>query len=445
MPIDQKWIINIVQTSLSLSIYLFFAWQIFKDKISIKRSYSRLLFIVYAICSSAIISLFFTSLSPYLCVKTLGVGLWLVLFLVFSHYLLRSSLTQLVFYVFMAFNIQFNLMFIARILTKAINLSWLFKSYEAQLLAFTVFVLLVFLPALQHLFVGLFKRAIDEKIDSGYWKYLFIVPIAAFLSCYFSYANDSIFIRKSIYLTLATTAAFSLFTYFAYTVLLRMLLKTNDSIIANEEASSAKQLLLVQSEQYRRLSENISQAQRTQHDMRHHFITLKGYISDGNLSAAESYLDECVGKVLPEDNVPVCQKHSVDMILRHYFAMGEKAGIEILSSVNLPEEFSVADTDLCVIFGNLVENALESCQRQQEGRRFLEVNAKLINGGMLALKISNSFDGNIRQSRDRFISQKHGGVGLGTQSVKSIVERYGGTCKFTFENNIFTASVLMTP
>lgn len=340
MPIDQKWIINIVQTSLSLSIYLFFAWQIFKDKISIKRSYSRLLFIVYAICSSAIISLFFTSLSPYLCVKTLGVGLWLVLFLVFSHYLLRSSLTQLVFYVFMAFNIQFNLMFIARILTKAINLSWLFKSYEAQLLAFTVFVLLVFLPALQHLFVGLFKRAIDEKIDSGYWKYLFIVPIAAFLSCYFSYANDSIFIRKSIYLTLATTAAFSLFTY---------------------------------------------------------------------------------------------------------FAIGEKAGIEILSSVNLPEEFSVADTDLCVIFGNLVENALESCQRQQESRRFLEVNAKLINGGMLALKISNSFDGNIRQSRDRFISQKHGGVGLGTQSVKSIVERYGGTCKFTFENNIFTASVLLMP
>ncbi|MEG2009301.1 MAG: ATP-binding protein, partial [Oscillospiraceae bacterium] len=124
---------------------------------------------------------------------------------------------------------------------------------------------------------------------------------------------------------------------------------------------------------------------------------------------------------------------------------GEKAGIEILSSVNLPEEFSVADTDLCVIFGNLVENALESCQRQQEGRRFLEVNAKLINGGMLALKISNSFDGNIRQSRDRFISQKHGGVGLGTQSVKSIVERYGGTCKFTFENNIFTASVLLMP
>ncbi|MEG2074204.1 MAG: GHKL domain-containing protein [Angelakisella sp.] len=203
--------------------------------------------------------------------------------------------------------------------------------------------------------------------------------------------------------------------------------------------------MALQNEQYKKLAEDVGEAQRMRHDMRHHLITIKGYLELGKLESASGYIDGLVGKDHYNDGAAICDNHAVDMILRHYLGLAREDNVRVETDVRLPKVFAMADQDLCAVFGNLVENAVESCKRQDSGEKFITIKAKVIHDNMLALTVTNSYSGNIIRHGDDFVSQKHDGTGIGTWSVRSIAEKSGGNCKFTFADKVFKASVLFTP
>ena len=57
-------------------------------------------------------------------------------------------------------------------------------------------------------------------------------------------------------------------------------------------------------------------------------------------------------------HISLCKNHVADVILQHYAGMAQNHGIETEITVDLPEECGIADTDLCIIFGNLVERCV---------------------------------------------------------------------------------------
>ena len=63
-------------------------------------------------------------------------------------------------------------------------------------------------------------------------------------------------------------------------------------------------------------------------------------------------------------------------------------------------------------------------------------------GGSLCLTVDNTYTGELKRAGGRLVSTKHRGLGLGTQSVRSIAAQYGGTCRFEARNGMFYASVL---
>ena len=57
--------------------------------------------------------------------------------------------------------------------------------------------------------------------------------------------------------------------------------------------------------------------------------------------------------------------------------------------------------------------------------------------------LDNTFSGSLDIDQEgHFVSSKHEGLGLGTESIKSIAEKYGGVCKFEANNGMFYASVM---
>jgi sensor histidine kinase YesM len=101
----------------------------------------------------------------------------------------------------------------------------------------------------------------------------------------------------------------------------------------------------------------------------------------------------------------------------------------------------VSDADLCIVFGNCVENAIEACQRAG-GERFIRIKSIII-GDMLAVTIDNSFDGILNQNNNTYQSRKHNGEGIGISSVKAVARKYGGDAKFESKANVFQASVIL--
>ena len=148
-------------------------------------------------------------------------------------------------------------------------------------------------------------------------------------------------------------------------------------------------------------------------------------------------------KQLPDHSlITFCENIAANVVLSHYAQEAERLGIAYSVVANIPASCPVEDNDLSVLFGNLLENAVDACVASKTTARSIVVRA-VYEKGSLCIAIDNTFDGKIMQDPDgTFLSSKHAGKGLGTVSVRTIASKYHGTCRFDWKDQTFFASVI---
>ena len=88
-------------------------------------------------------------------------------------------------------------------------------------------------------------------------------------------------------------------------------------------------------------------------------------------------------------------------------------GIALEWNAAVPEALPIADAELCVLLGNLLENAIDGASALPEGERRVRAICRL-SGDMLCVIVENRFDGQVRREKGRFLSTKHAGRGART-------------------------------
>ena len=221
------------------------------------------------------------------------------------------------------------------------------------------------------------------------------------------------------------------------------------------------QQLILQGEFYKMLRSQIDETKTAKHDLRHHLTVIQSFIDEGDKERIEAYLNEHVRTLPANDEIMYCRNFAVNSMLRYYADMAKNEGIKVDARLDLAENVGVSDSDLCIIFGNCMENAIEACRRlsvfspsaKTEGGgpassgntcedKFIKLSAKPI-GKMLAITIDNSFDGCLKRAGDVFMSLKRKGEGIGTSSVKAVAKKYSGSAQFKAEDNVFQVSILL--
>lgn len=115
----------------------------------------------------------------------------------------------------------------------------------------------------------------------------------------------------------------------------------------------------------------------------------------------------------------------IDAVLNSKLSLAKSHGIAINAKAVVPQELSFPDIDLCVILGNLLDNAIEACQWLEEpASRFIRVYLDL-KGENLYLCITNS-TGKIQKRNGKYVSRKAGRHGFGLQRVDRLISRYQG-------------------
>lgn len=113
--------------------------------------------------------------------------------------------------------------------------------------------------------------------------------------------------------------------------------------------------------------------------------------------------------------------------------------------LEVPAEFFVEGTDLCVILENLLENALEAAREMPDGERQVSLSVRLA-GGALLITVENPYRGEVLVDlRGRIRSRKTGDHGIGLLSVERTAEKYAGTVSVSHEGGIFRVSVMLVP
>ena len=177
------------------------------------------------------------------------------------------------------------------------------------------------------------------------------------------------------------------------------------------------------------------------HDLRHHLNAIQAIASPDN-TELQNYLQSLMDNI-PTSQKVFCQNHAVNAILAHYDAICNQKGIHLKISVGIAEENpTLQDSTLCIIFGNLMENAVEACDRMEKGHKFITIRTRQ-QYDLLTITMDNSFNGIVKMENNRFRSSKRDNYGIGLTSIKDMAQRAGGDAEFRPEGSLFLSSVFV--
>lgn len=210
----------------------------------------------------------------------------------------------------------------------------------------------------------------------------------------------------------------------------------------SHEVENARNQLALQTSHYHRITERIEQSRKARHDLRHHMAALSSLAGDGNLEAIQKYLREYTKTLTGDLDQPLCRNYAVDVIARYYMGIAKSEHIDVTARLNLPEQLAIDDMDICIVFGNCLENAVEACRALPENKRFIRMNS-ILSGRSLVITIENSYRSVEYGENGALRSQKEGG-GIGLSNVRAIAQKYNGHASFQPQDDFFVSIVVLS-
>lgn len=205
----------------------------------------------------------------------------------------------------------------------------------------------------------LYTPAVEKEPSGLEWRYLWLIPATFYVMWYFAFYGNSSYSSLEIALQPKNTA----FLFFInvgeiliYYVVAQLILE-QDKILALREQNH---LLAMQAMQYENLQERITEARRAKHDVRHHIALMQQYVNDGDYAALKDYLRQ-YGRSLPDDALgSFCDNTAANAVLLFFAQQAKYSGVGYTAAASIPREIGVPDTEISVILGNLLENALDA-------------------------------------------------------------------------------------
>lgn len=180
------------------------------------------------------------------------------------------------------------------------------------------------------------------------------------------------------------------------------------------------------------------------HDYKNHIQTMKAYAAAGNLHAIQDYLDELDQDLSTVDTVVKTGNPMADAILNSKISLAQSKGIKVVADAHIPVRLSLSELDLCVILGNLFDNAIEASQSLPEKDRLIRVYMDMKNTQLYISFTNFTASKKMKKYGGRFLSsKKEEGHGFGLLRIDSIVEKMGGYLSRNSEDGAFTTEILL--
>ncbi len=320
-------------------------------------------------------------------------------------------------------------------LTFTLFFSNIFMKLTGSNRVFLIYVLIYF--ALHIIFfpisLKLLKITVTPFLDienKNYWKTIWFVPIAMFLSCYFTfYGEDKI-----------NTLPPFVGRMFLFVSAIILCINIAHSYKRMSRQIQTEKQLDMQNAYYHELSEQVSKARQSRHDMKHHMAAIQRYIETDDKLGLQDYCYDFSAEI-SADYIPYTGNAAADGVIYHYAKNAKENKIRFEMQGRIKSK-KLSDVDLCSLLGNALDNAITGCLTIKTDR-YISVVAES-NKHNLTIMVTNSFDGIINKNKETVLSRKADGRhGVGLTSMKSVCEKYGGSMDIDYNKNRFTSIFIL--
>lgn len=192
-------------------------------------------------------------------------------------------------------------------------------------------------------------------------------------------------------------------------------------------------------EYYAEVGRKYEETRKIRHDINNHLSALGILLNEGRTAEAKAYLGEISAELAMQKPPAATGRPVLDALLlsKARAAENEDIRLEISIGADFPE--SISDFDLCGIFGNILDNAIEANKKCDNKYTHLAVKKQL---DMLCIFCENPYSGIISPDHKTSNPDKSS-HGFGIKRIEQLAEKHGGIVKISTENELFSISVLI--
>ena len=214
-------------------------------------------------------------------------------------------------------------------------------------------------------------------------------------------------------------------------VLFRQYQKDINKILENQV-----QLQLKHYEKSERINTEI---RRFRHDYNNHMNCMKSLVKSGRYSELSDYIDN-ISDAFPQSGFLFdTGNYIADAILTDKLENAQKCGTVISFKGMIPP--SVNNTDLCIVLGNILDNAIEACEKI-DGEKEISVFGGYRHGYFILIA-KNPVLHRVKTEKGIPATTKPDAVyhGFGLQNVENVVKKYDGMLLPVCDDQSFTISL----
>lgn len=203
-----------------------------------------------------------------------------------------------------------------------------------------------------------------------------------------------------------------------------------------------KKYLEMQKEQYDYLKKKEADIRDFRHDMEDHMLSLRELCEEGNCDEIEDYVKKIMVQMHIEDNKAATGNGIVDAIINQYLFQAEQEKVKLKVIGKLLEDNKIEAYDYCIIFSNLLRNAIEAAK--ESGKKRVELLIQDTKERLL-IRVWNDYTGERKMENGKYVTMKEDKVnhGIGMSNVRKSVEKYSGVMETVEKEEKFTVMISM--
>ncbi len=332
---------------------------------------------------------------------------------------------------------------------EGIYAAW-YHSYPLSLLSSSTATLLFALT----LYAGIKKFAPnkDYSLSDSLWKLLLLLtatPFGIILSIVTLYSGTNKY-SAWLFHPPADYLALLVITLMSFISLLWCV-----TVLAKQQRLEQQNMFMeINRKYYEAMEQQHTEIRRLKHDLANHMQVLSALPKQER----DSYIKNLAEHTAAMHSLSYCGDSTVNAVLSVKKPLIEQHGIHMELSLDIPQELPFDKTDICALYANALDNAVEACMKLEPEKRFITVKSKA-RKGLFCLEISNPAPENsgapINQAiydgleYDTYVNiiptskKDKTNHGFGLKSIRETVVRYHGNMELKTVNGVFDLFLYM--
>ena len=179
------------------------------------------------------------------------------------------------------------------------------------------------------------------------------------------------------------------------------------------------------------------------HDMKQEYVVISGLLEAGKTESAVDYIRSRMNSLSKAEIYMDVGDDRINSILNSKLSYAKSSGIEVICSSS-GDISGIDDADLCILIGNLMDNAIEGSLASNVDTKFLE--AKIVGDEVkIRIQITNSASEESGKNIINGVTSKadKSAHGFGIKSIQYIVRKYNGSVNYTLEHSAVIGQVIL--